>query len=233
MVGHFRFNWLWAQCKQCAFSSIQFTHERKFMPGCRYVLNGTESTLDGNRCFVLVYVQSFGWSYVITPGMQRLDKQSWQEALKCWYVQERILIPCCICSWHVWDLPTRSERNTRRIVHMYKKARNHNHRMCATNWWFLHHYVLLFMHIPEQRATLRKSVYRQHRTTIISFGSHLLVWLVYHHQNTETMFENPSDDAIHPSRTEWVLIFSLLPRCVGLYINQTTSSSIYFSYEIF
>jgi hypothetical protein len=140
-------------------------------------------------------------------------------------VQERILIPRCICSWHERDLLTRPETYTRRILYMYKNDHNHSHRMCVTNWWFLHHWILLFIHILEQSVTLRKSVYHQHWTTIISFGSHLLVWLVYHHQNTETMIENPSVDVIYPSRTEWVLIPSLFPRCVGVYINQTTSSS--------
>ncbi len=47
----------------------------------------------------------------------------------------------------------------------------------------------------------------------------------YHHQNRVTMFENPSVGAIYPSLTERILIFLLLPRCVGVYINQTTSSS--------
>ncbi len=35
-------------------------------------------------------------------------------------------------------------------------------------------HTLLFMHILEQSETLRKSYYHQNRTTIISFGSHLL-----------------------------------------------------------
>jgi hypothetical protein len=60
-----------------------------------------EATLDGSRCLSLMYGQALGWSYVITPGMQR---QCWQQALECRNVQERILIPCCICSWHVQDL---------------------------------------------------------------------------------------------------------------------------------
>ncbi len=30
-----------------------------------------ETTLDGSRCLALMYVQVLGWSYVITPGMQR------------------------------------------------------------------------------------------------------------------------------------------------------------------
>jgi hypothetical protein len=30
-----------------------------------------ETTLDGSRCLALMYVQELGWSYVITPGMQR------------------------------------------------------------------------------------------------------------------------------------------------------------------
>ena len=63
-----------------------------------------EATLDGSQCLDLMYGQVFGWSYVIPPGMQRFGKQRWRQALECRHVQERILIPCCICSWHARDL---------------------------------------------------------------------------------------------------------------------------------
>jgi len=104
MLGHFQFNWLWALCTQVAFSSIQFTHESKYMHGCRYALNGTEATLDGSQCLDFMYGQTLGWSYVNTPGMQWCGKQRWHQASECRHVQERILIPCCICSWHARDL---------------------------------------------------------------------------------------------------------------------------------
>jgi hypothetical protein len=60
---------------QCAFSSIQFTHESKYMHGCTYALNGTEASLDVTQCLDLMYGQALGWSYVIPPDMQRLGKQ--------------------------------------------------------------------------------------------------------------------------------------------------------------
>ncbi len=127
-------------------------HERKYMHGCRYALNGTEATLDGSQCLAFMYGQALGWSYVITPGRQRFGNQ---QPLECRHGQERILIPCCICSWHARDIPTRPETNTRRVLHMYKNARNHNHRMRSTNWWFLHHCILSFMHILEQSRASR------------------------------------------------------------------------------
>ncbi len=111
MLGHLQFNRLWVLCTLYAFSSIQFTRERKYMHGCRYALNGTAATLDGSQCLALMYGQTLGWSYVITVGMQRLGKLRWQKDLECRHVQERILIPCCICSWHARDLPTRPETN--------------------------------------------------------------------------------------------------------------------------
>jgi hypothetical protein len=63
-----------------------------------------EATLDGSQCLDFMYGQALGWSYVNTPGMQRRGKQRWQQASECRHVQERILIPCCICSWHAQDL---------------------------------------------------------------------------------------------------------------------------------
>ncbi len=77
-----------ALCMQCAFSSIQFTHESKYMHGCTYALNGTEASLDFTQCLDLMYGQALGWSYVIHPGMQRLGKQRWRQALKCQHVQD-------------------------------------------------------------------------------------------------------------------------------------------------
>jgi hypothetical protein len=68
------------------------------MHGCRYALNGTEATLDGSQCLDFMYDQALGWSYVIPPVMQRRGKQYRQQALEFRYVQERILIPLCICS---------------------------------------------------------------------------------------------------------------------------------------
>jgi hypothetical protein len=46
-----------------------------------------EATLDGSRCLALMYCQTLGWSYVITPGMQRFDKQCWQKVLEWRYVR--------------------------------------------------------------------------------------------------------------------------------------------------
>ena len=63
-----------------------------------------EATLDGSQCLDLMYGQALGRSYVIPPGMQRFGKQRWRQASECRHVQERILIPCCICSWHARDL---------------------------------------------------------------------------------------------------------------------------------
>ena len=51
----------------CVFV-IQFTHQIKYMHGCRYDLNGTETTLDGIECLDFMYDQALGWSYVNTPG---------------------------------------------------------------------------------------------------------------------------------------------------------------------
>ena len=63
-----------------------------------------EATLDGSQCLDLMYGQALGRSYVIPPGMQRFGKQRGRQASECRHVQERILIPCCICSWHARDL---------------------------------------------------------------------------------------------------------------------------------
>ncbi len=88
MLGHFQFNWLWALCTERAFSSIQFTHERKYIHGYRYDLNGMEATLDGSQCLDHMYDQTLGWSYVISPGMQRFDKQCWRKDLECRHVRK-------------------------------------------------------------------------------------------------------------------------------------------------
>jgi hypothetical protein len=145
MIGHLQLNWLWVLCTQVAFSSIQFTHESKYMHGCRYALNGTEATLDGSQYLDFMYVQTLGWSYVNTPGIQRCDTH-WHQASECRHVQERILIPCCICSWYVRDLLTRPETNALRILHIHKNAWNESHRIRATNWWLLHQCILLLLH---------------------------------------------------------------------------------------
>jgi len=50
-----------------------------------------------------MYDQTLGWSYVNTHGIHRCGKERWQESLEWYHVQERILIPCCICSWHAQD----------------------------------------------------------------------------------------------------------------------------------
>jgi hypothetical protein len=63
-----------------------------------------ETSLDGSRCLDLMYDQTLGWSYVIPPGIQRLGKQCWRQVWECRHVQERILIPCCICSWHAREI---------------------------------------------------------------------------------------------------------------------------------
>jgi hypothetical protein len=116
----------------CVFvHPIPCTHESKYMHGCRYALNGTETTLDGSQCLGFMYDQTLGWSYVNTPGIQRCGNH-WQQASECLHAQERILIPCCICSWHARDLLTRQETNTRRILHMDKNSWNQSHRMCVT-----------------------------------------------------------------------------------------------------
>jgi hypothetical protein len=109
MLGHCQFNWLWVLFTEWAFSSIQFTHESKYIHGYWYDLNGMEVTLDGSQCLDLMYDQTLGWSYVISPGMQRFDKQCWRKDLECRHVRERILIPCCICSWHTRDLQISSQ----------------------------------------------------------------------------------------------------------------------------
>jgi hypothetical protein len=86
ILGHFQFRWSWALSTQFAFSSIQFTHERKYMHGCRYGLNGTETTSDGSQCLDFMYDQTLGWSYVNTPGMQWRGKQRWHQASECRHV---------------------------------------------------------------------------------------------------------------------------------------------------
>ena len=40
----------------------------------------------------------------IPPGMQRFGNQRWRQDSEWRHVQERILIPCCICSWYARDL---------------------------------------------------------------------------------------------------------------------------------
>ncbi len=91
MLGHLQFNWLWALCTECVFSSIQFTHESKYMHGCRYALNGTEATMDGSQCLDLMYGQALGWSYVIPPAnglASSVDDRLWSAGMfknKYWF----------------------------------------------------------------------------------------------------------------------------------------------------
>ncbi len=68
--------------------------------------------------------------------------------------------------------------------------------------------------VKSLHAVYSSRIYRQHRTTIIKFGTHLLVRLAYHRRITTPMFKSTSTGAIPPSRAVWVSIFSLLHRCV-------------------
>ena len=45
------------------------------MYGYRCVVNGTKVLWTVADVLVLIYDQVLGWSYVITPGMQRFGKQ--------------------------------------------------------------------------------------------------------------------------------------------------------------
>jgi hypothetical protein len=108
-----------------------------------------EGTLDGSRCLALMYGQALGWSYVITPGMSRLDKQCWQQASESRHVQERILIPCCICSWHARDLristqitvPKPESHGSCSQLKAYssdrisERRKGHDHRRWEDQWW--------------------------------------------------------------------------------------------------
>jgi hypothetical protein len=185
------------------------------------------------------YLSGGGWcwpGHVVSLHTQRCDKQRWQGTWKSQYAKERILSWVrCICLWHARDLqiPTWTETNTRRILQIHKNTCNQSHRMSATNWWLLHHCILLLLHSFDQSATLRMPYYRQH--WIISFGTHLLArfcrshllvqWVYHQHRIAVLMFKNTSTAAILPSRVNRVSICSLLHRSVGIYINKTTSSS--------
>jgi hypothetical protein len=90
----------------------------------------------------------------------------------------------------------------------------YSRRTCQCSMW---------LNSKSLPAVHSSKIYRQHRTTIISFGSYLLVWLTYHHHRiSTTMFESTSNVVIYPSRVERVSIPSLLHRYVGMYINQTS-----------
>ncbi len=46
------------------------------MHGCKYVLNGTEATLDGSPCLDLMYDQTLGWSYVRVVSVPDMHETS-------------------------------------------------------------------------------------------------------------------------------------------------------------
>ncbi len=155
ILGHFQFHWSWALCTQFAFSCIQFTHGSKYMYGYRCTLNGTEDTSDGRQCLDFIYGQALGWSYVNTPGMQRCGKQRWQQASEYRHVQERILIPLCICSWHARDLRistqialTRpeshdncSQMKTYCLNRVWGRRKGQHYRRWEDQWWLNNHRI--------------------------------------------------------------------------------------------
>jgi hypothetical protein len=51
-------------------------------------------------------------------------------------------------------------------------------------------------------AVYSSRIYRQHRTTIITFGSHLMVRLAYHRRITTPMLKSTSTGAIPLSRAK-------------------------------
>ncbi len=108
------------------------------------------------------------WTLLVFNGVSRTDNRLQSTDM----FQERILIPCCICSWNTRDLLTRPETNTRRILHIHKNVWNQSHRTCVTNWWLLHKCILLLLYSFHQSTTLRMLYYRRH--SIISLGTHLL-----------------------------------------------------------
>jgi len=61
--------------------------------------------------------------------------------------------------------------------------------------------------VKSLHAVHSSKIYRQHRTTIIKFGTHLLVQSAYHRRITTPMFKSTSTGAIPPSRAKWVSIF--------------------------
>ncbi len=105
MLGNFQFNnWSWALCTQFAFFVHPIYAWKQIHAWMQICSEWNEDTLDGSQCLDLMYGQALGWSYVIPPGTQRFGKQRWRQTSECRHVQERILIPCCICSWHARDL---------------------------------------------------------------------------------------------------------------------------------
>jgi hypothetical protein len=180
----------------------------------------SEAILDGSRMLrrYVQFVRGFSpyataWQAGLTGGLEEPNAKE----ILTWVL--------CICSWHAPYPPTRPEQNKyTEILQIHKNACNQRHRMRATNWWLLHHCILLVLYRFEQSATLRMSYFRHH--WIISFGVHLLAQWVYHQHRIATLeFKSTSNGSILPSRGEQVSIPSLLHRCVGIYINKTTSSS--------
>jgi hypothetical protein len=116
-----------------------------------------EDTLDGSRCLALMYDQTLGWSYVITPGIQRIVKQCWHQALslECRDVQARILIPCCICSWHAQDLRISTQITLPRpelhdncsqmkaycSIRIWGRRKGRHHRRWENQCWLYNHNI--------------------------------------------------------------------------------------------
>ena len=180
-----------------------------------------------------MYGQALGWSYVIPPGMQRLDEQHRRQALECRHVQERILIPCCICSWHALDLrisiqialPRPESHCSCSQMKAYYSDRSKDDEkanttedektsagLTTTEYSRRTWQRSMWLNGKSLPAIYSSKIYRQHRTTIISFGAQL-VRLAYHRRITTPMFESASTVAIYPSLVERVSISSLLHRC--------------------
>jgi hypothetical protein len=181
--------------------------------------------------------------YVVSLHTQRRGNQCWQGAWQSQYAKERILIWVpCICSWYhetsgfrhrshhqdpnrmatevKWrhSAPTASEDDEKANTAGDEKTSAglttaYFRRTWQHNMWFNGKIVCGLM-VKSLHAVHSSKIYRQHRTTIITFGAHLLVRLACHHRITTTMFKSTSTDAIPPSCAKWVSIFSLLHRCV-------------------
>ena len=125
-----------------------------------------EATLDGSQCLDFMYGQALGWSYVNTPGMQRRGKQRWQQASECRHVQERILIPCCICSWHARDLRISTQITVSRPEshgsssqmkaycsdRIWERRKGQHHRRWEDQWWLNNHRIFS-SYMAEQYMT--------------------------------------------------------------------------------
>jgi hypothetical protein len=121
---------------------------------------------------------------VVTLHTQRRGKQRWQGVWKSQYAKERISTWVCVSVFGM-HTTSRSEQNKFTEDIAYAQERSQSQSQCAkipkSNVCNLLVFRLpshlLFVHILEQSATLRKSYYHQNRTTIISFGSHLLEFI--------------------------------------------------------